>query len=458
MSKLIYSCVFFKEEYLKFADLLLESYARNPIADTKYLIITGIHYKLQIQEMFNKHGIDGDIWCLNIFTQFDATCARLYIFSYPDIKLYEQILYLDVDTLITNSLKPIFDINTKEKLYCHGQEIAIKDWGSSKKLFAENKIDVDLNRNGFSTGIMLFRNCNKLHTLFTDILDHIKERVPGTYDLEGTFEEDFIIYQCFVQDCYNDKELCTFVQNNCVVQNTSMIINHFCAINQKFSATAHGKLDKMHQYLSTIGIEKYRKNIIHIGANVGNCYPKEEQIFQVFDMVSPNDFCFFVEPVPYLFKQLVENYNTAYPDNNFVYINKAVSNTIGEAEMTIVSEKNDFDNLPFYATMLSSINEKYIAEHELNLITEKIMVPTTTLNEIVKIAKLEKIDLLVIDAEGHDFEILNAYDFSIIPKRIIFEQMHLEEGKLTILLSKLTMIGYKQVGFSKSDIILDYSR
>ena len=466
MSRLIYSCVFFNESYLDLLNLLLESFSRQDTSKTKYLIITTSRFQHKIQEMFDAHNIDGDIWCINsIFTQFAASCARLQIFSYPEIAKYDTLLYLDTDILITKSLEPIFDIELEEKLYSMSlPDVTIGDWGNGKDLFAENDVNIDPRTpQPIHPCVLLFKNCEQIKCLFFDILTHIEERVPGDYDLKGSFDQDFIIYHCFMQNCFNNTHLNKFVKENHLEEDETMILNHFCALHQETCATPFGKQDKMITYLSKIGTPGYTRNIIHVGANIGDCF-NELEIISLFDYVSINDTCVFVEPIPYLFKQLEENYNTKYPGNKFIFINKAVSNHTGEVEMTMVSESTDFTKEEFrYYPAMSSIDPDFIAKHQAegnvdNAFMEKITVPAITLTDIVQQSGMTFIDLLQVDAEGHDFEILYAYDFSVIPKKIIFEHCHMKDGNLAILLSSLQMMGYKQIGFTELDIVLELSK
>jgi FkbM family methyltransferase len=413
--------------------------------------------------MFDAHGVDGDMWCVNsIYTQFAACCARLNIFNYPEIDKYDTLLYLDTDTLITNPLEPVFDIELEDKLY--GSQVTdatIDHWGNGKTLFLENKIDIALDSPQIlSTCALLFKNCDKIKSLFSDILAHIAERVPGDYDLNGSFDQDFISYQCHIQDCYDNTHLTKFLRNCKLEPDSDMILNHFCSLFEDTCGLPVGKLELMQLYLTRSGMEGYARDIIHIGANDGRAYHETES-FYLFDNVATGDRCIFIEPVPYLFKQLVDNYNEKYPGNNFTFINKAVSNQIGEVEMTIASEENDFDKLPLWATMVGSIDPDHIEKHtppDMDLITEKITVPTTTINEIVTDAGMTKIDLLQVDAEGHDFAILMGYDFSIKPARIAFEHHHLKAGNLAVLLTRLQMMGYKQIGFTELDIVLELSK
>ena len=165
-----------------------------------------------------------------------------------------------------------------------------------------------------------------------------------------------------------------------------------------------------------------QKTIIQIGSHVGDTI--NDPIFNILDN---NTKLILVEPVPFLFKQLINNYNKIFKTNqNIFFINKAVSNFIGEIEMTIPSENNNWQDLPFWASQLASVNSDHATGHISSLLVEKINVKTTTINEIVKEYNINQIDLLHTDTEGHDYIILMDYDFVIKPKKIIFEHKHMD--------------------------------
>jgi len=196
------------------------------------------------------------------------------------------------------------------------------------------------------------------------------------------------------------------------------------------------------------------KTVIQIGSHVGDTI--NDPIFEKVDL-STN--LILIEPVEYLFNILKYNYNEKYKNNNFLFINKAVSNFIGKIEMTIPSQKNNFLELPFYASQLSSINPYHVKLHLPNIITEKIEVETTTLNNIVDEFKIKEIELLHIDTEGHDYEILMNYNFKIKPKTIIFEHKHsdgfLKNGiRLKTILNRLYSINYKLTYKNEEDITM----
>ena len=112
------------------------------------------------------------------------------------------------------------------------------------------------------------------------------------------------------------------------------------------------------------------KTIIQIGSHVGNTWNDP-----IFNIVDNNTKLILVEPVSFLFEQLKNNYNNKFENNhNIIFINKAVSNFIGEIEMTIPSDKNDFSKLPLWASQLASVNNDHALEHISNLLVEKIHV------------------------------------------------------------------------------------
>ena len=196
------------------------------------------------------------------------------------------------------------------------------------------------------------------------------------------------------------------------------------------------------------------KTIIQIGSHVGNTCNDP-----IFNIVDNNTKLILVEPVPFLFEQLKKNYTNKFGNNqNIFFINKAVSNFIGEIEMTIPSEKNDFSKLPFWASQLASVNPNHALGHISNLLVEKINVKTTTLNELVKEHNINQIDLLHTDTEGHDYTILMNYNFEIKPKEIIFEHKHMD-GLLKVgikyyeLSNKLLSLGYRKIEQNSEDSI-----
>jgi FkbM family methyltransferase len=199
------------------------------------------------------------------------------------------------------------------------------------------------------------------------------------------------------------------------------------------------------------------KTIIQCGSHVG-CTPNDP----IFNKIDKTTTLILVEPVPYLFEQLKQNYKTKNVDKIF-FINKAVSSNKGEIELTIPSSKNDFSKFPIWASQLSSVNENHVKNHIKNLITEKITVKTTTIDEIINNFNIKEIELLHTDTEGHDFEILMNYSFTIKPRNILFEHKHMDGcfkagTKYELLKQKLVSLGYKFIYNNKEDTMFVYQK
>ena len=182
------------------------------------------------------------------------------------------------------------------------------------------------------------------------------------------------------------------------------------------------------------------KTILQIGSHIGNT-PNDP----IYGEVDETTKLILVEPVPYLFNQLKTNYKNK--NKNIIFINKAVSDFIGEIDLTIPSQINNFSNLPSWASQLASVNKNHAQGHLPNLIVDTIKVKTTTIDEIVKEYNISNIDLLHTDTEGHDYNILMNYSFIIKPLQILFENKHMDglftKGKkYDELTNKLILLGY----------------
>jgi FkbM family methyltransferase len=193
------------------------------------------------------------------------------------------------------------------------------------------------------------------------------------------------------------------------------------------------------------------KTVIQIGSHIGNT--QNDPIFKEIDETTQ---LVLVEPVKYLFDMLKDNYR----EKNVIFINKAVSDLIGEIELTVPSPKNDFSTLPVWASQLGSVDPYHATGHIPNLLVETIKVETTTIDQIIKDHDIKKIDLLHVDTEGHDYTILMNYSFTIKPQQVLFEHKHmdglLKTGVRYIdLVYRLMILGYKKVYQNSEDSLFE---
>ena len=204
---------------------------------------------------------------------------------------------------------------------------------------------------------------------------------------------------------------------------------------------------------------------LQVGSHVGNS-PNDSLFVQ--DLSDKN--IILIEPVPYLFEQLKENYKTKTV-KNIIGLNLAVSNFNGTLDLYVPSQRNDFTQFPFWTSQLTSTKKENITKQTLYvdgspapIIIDEITVQCFTLNTIIDEMGIKSIENLIIDTEGHDYEILMDLNFDKIkPKRIIFEIKHME-GVLTMrgarhqtLINRLLSYGYRIVHDNGGDdMIVEY--
>lgn len=196
--------------------------------------------------------------------------------------------------------------------------------------------------------------------------------------------------------------------------------------------------------------------IIQIGSHVGNT--TNDPIFKHIDESTK---VILVEPVPYLFKQLKDNYLKKLGNTeNLIFINKAVSDYVGEIEMTVPSEDNDFSKLPVWASQLASVNSAHATGHLPQLKVDTIKIETTTVDEIITQYSIDRVDLLHTDTEGHDYNILMNYSFIIKPRQVLFEHKHIDGlnkvgAKYVELSNKLLGLGYRKKFQNSEDTMFE---
>ena len=176
----------------------------------------------------------------------------------------------------------------------------------------------------------------------------------------------------------------------------------------------------------------------------------------------------FVEPLPSVFEMLGKNYEHVNRGELF-FVNAAIGSTDGES-LSFWTFSDDFIKLlPLEKQMDCLRKSSFNKEHLLNFlnlsyggeqritdskklpdyglsydeILKEIKVPCMTLGQLVKQYWTgRKVNILIIDAEGHEAEIIPSIDFSILkPEAIFFESHNL--GTATDAINEfLTRNGY----------------
>jgi FkbM family methyltransferase len=214
-------------------------------------------------------------------------------------------------------------------------------------------------------------------------------------------------------------------------------MNTFDAINfPKYYYYKHNE-KKMHQILQKKNHQDFF--FIQIGANDGvngdfiNRYITKNRWKGIL-----------IEPVKHIFDRLKENYKE---NDDLKFENVAIDTKKGYRKLYRIITNSD-PKMPSFYELLGSFYKKIIEKNEKNipnydklLISEQIK--CVTLKDIIKKYKIQNIDLLFIDTEGHDHIIINAIPFNEIkPSLIYYEHKCQSETERKKVRNLLTNNGY----------------
>jgi hypothetical protein len=256
--KCIFICIFNNIKYIDLTYLLLESlYAYGNLDNnTEILIYTSTEFMQIIRD--SKYYVEDKIkFVINDnYNTLDTACkSRLDLFEFPIIQNYSRILYLDSDVLIVRDVNTIFELVEKDVIYAleegsidGGTDAYGWDyWGTI--LFGDDVINY-ADKSAFSSGVMLFNNCEKIKDLFCKIKETIIE-YPYT---QLCYDQPYIVYNAFKYNLYDNKVFKKYVAINDYNIFTDKTILHFAG---GVGVHQH-KIINMQNFL-------YRCNIARIG-------------------------------------------------------------------------------------------------------------------------------------------------------------------------------------------------
>ena len=158
------------------------------------------------------------------YDNIDKACkARLDFFDLLSTKKYDKVLYLDIDILVKEDIKRVFNVCKDDILYVleEGEIDSDTDyWG--KTLFG-NEINNYDDKTAFTSGILLFNNCEKIKCLFEKIKEDFEKKPYDRY----LHDQPYIIYNAFKYKLYNNKILKSLVVNNDFNIHSDKVIHHF---------------------------------------------------------------------------------------------------------------------------------------------------------------------------------------------------------------------------------------
>ena len=222
----IFCCVFNQEKYVDMFCLLLESIFiyGNLDNNTNILIYTSTFFmnKIKKSHLFNEKII---FEINDTYNNIDKACkSRLDLFKLSSIINYNKILYLDTDILVKDDINKVFDVCKEDILYVLEEGLLTdnNNFYGGKTLFG-SEINNYNDKTAFTSGILLFNNCEKIKDLFNKINEDIINR-PYKFDC---YDQPYIVYNAFKYNLYNNKILKSLVVNNDNNIHSDKVIHHF---------------------------------------------------------------------------------------------------------------------------------------------------------------------------------------------------------------------------------------
>ena len=155
----------------------------------------------------------------------------------------------------------------------------------------------------------------------------------------------------------------------------------------------------------------------------------------------------YVEPIPYLFEKLKGN----IPNDGNLFENSAISDYNGEIEMITINKDVIDQGLVhscFYGMSAvyppknglgSEFDRPTVEAHG-----QKIIVKSITFDKLLRKHNINNIDIIKIDAEGHDYIIFKQIDFDEFrPKVVRLEWINLTEKEQNDITNKFKSLNYK---------------
>lgn len=198
---------------------------------------------------------------------------------------------------------------------------------------------------------------------------------------------------------------------------------------------------------------------IEIGANAGDNHDHLQST-----IVSGSWRGLMVEPVPYVFARLAENYGSLA--DRIALENAAIADRDGQLPFYHPAEPapEERETLPDWYDEIGSFSRETVLGHadEIPDIERRLVesqVHCLTFGSLCAKHDIEEFDLLVIDTEGYDHEILRGVDFDVYrPRLVVYEHFHMSPPDRAQTRAALERSGYETFEEGFDTWCLDPSR
>lgn len=169
-----------------------------------------------------------------------------------------------------------------------------------------------------------------------------------------------------------------------------------------------------------------------------------------------------VEPVPYVFERLRANYGNL---DRVELENAAIADRDGEMTLYHLREAGagERERLPSWYDAIGSFSREAVLNHARDIpdIEERLVeieVPCLTFDSLCAKHGAERVDLLVVDTEGYDYELLRSIDLAAHhPRLLVYEHFHLSPEDRRACRAHLEAHGYETIEEGFDTFCLDTS-
>lgn len=153
-----------------------------------------------------------------------------------------------------------------------------------------------------------------------------------------------------------------------------------------------------------------------------------------------------VEPVPYVFERLRAGYGDL---DRVVLENAAIADRDGRLPFFHLAEAAEGEELPRWYDGIGSFSRDNVLAHGRHIdgIAARLVeteVPCLTFESLLRKHGVDRVDLLLVDTEGYDWELLRAIDLQPrIPRLVVYEHYHLSAADRAACRAHLERHGYE---------------
>ena len=193
--------------------------------------------------------------------------------------------------------------------------------------------------------------------------------------------------------------------------------------------------------LQAFGEAYPRAFFIEIGSNDGEQHDHLRPLILDLDWRG-----LMVEPVPYVFERLRGNYGDV---ERVTLVNVAIADRDGELPFYHLREAGPEEDVPFWYHGTGSFSREAVLGHAKDIpdVEERLVttaVPCVTFDSLLGRYAVDRVDLLLVDTEGYDWELLRGIDLAAVrPRLVVYEHFHLDPGDRADALGRFSELGYE---------------